>query len=253
MDTIFKALNDPARRDILDSLRRKDGQKLSELEEQFDMTRFGVMKHLGVLEDASLITTRKVGRFKYHYLNAVPLQEVIDRWIEPLLAKPVARGIIDLKSHLEGNRPMFDSEMKPDFVHQTLIRCTQDALWDALTKAEQVAAYHFMCDAAEGDAEVGQPMNMIRKDGSIMLTQVTTALDPKSRIEMTFEPNWEGGAEKSHMVFLIDSEGEHCKLTCEHYEIPVGQDGVKEGWARHIASLKSWLETGKPIKSEMTA
>lgn len=207
MDTIFKALNDPARRDILDSLRRRDGQTLSELEEQFDMTRFGVMKHLGVLEDASLITTRKVGRFKYHYLNAVPLQEVIDRWIEPLLAKPVARGIIDLKTHLEGHRPMFDTEMKPDFIHQTFIRCTQDALWDALTTAEQVAAYHFMCDAAEGDAVVGQPMNMIRKDGSTMLTQVTTALEPKSRIEMTFEPNWEGGAETSRVVFLIDAEG----------------------------------------------
>ncbi len=253
MDTIFKALNDPARRDILDSLRRRDGQTLSELEEQFDMTRFGVMKHLGVLEDASLITTRKVGRFKYHYLNAVPLQEVIDRWIEPLLAKPVARGIIDLKTHLEGHRPMFDTEMKPDFIHQTFIRCTQDALWDALTTAEQVAAYHFMCDAAEGDAVVGQPMNMIRKDGSTMLTQVTTALEPKSRIEMTFEPNWEGGAETSRVVFLIDAEGDHCKLTCEHYEIPEGQDGVREGWARQMASLKSWLETGKPIKAEATA
>ncbi|MEM7752670.1 MAG: metalloregulator ArsR/SmtB family transcription factor [Pseudomonadota bacterium] len=253
MDAIFKALNDPARREILDSLRKKDGQTLSELEEQFDMTRFGVMKHLGVLEDASLITTRKVGRFKYHYLNAVPLQEVIDRWIEPLLAKPVARGIIDLKTHLEGNRPMFDTDMKPDFIHQTFIRCTQDALWDALTKADQVATYHFMCDAAEGDAEVGKPMKMIRKDGSTMLTQVTTALEPKSRIEMTFEPNWEGGAETSQIVFLIDPEGDHCKLTCEHYDIPKGQDGVREGWARHVASLKSWLETGQPIKAETTA
>ncbi|MBT8458031.1 MAG: metalloregulator ArsR/SmtB family transcription factor, partial [Alphaproteobacteria bacterium] len=88
MDAIFKALNDPARRDLLDSLRQKNGQSLSELEAQLDMTRFGVMKHLKVLEDASLIVTRKKGRFKYHYLNALPLQEVIDRWIDPFLAKP---------------------------------------------------------------------------------------------------------------------------------------------------------------------
>jgi DNA-binding transcriptional ArsR family regulator len=67
----------------LDSLRIKDGQSLSDLEEQIEMTRFGVMKHLKVLEDASLVATRKVGRFKYHYLNALPLQEVIDRWIGP--------------------------------------------------------------------------------------------------------------------------------------------------------------------------
>jgi len=96
-------------------------------------------------------------------------------------------------------------------------------------------------------------MNMIRKDGSTMLTQVTTALEPKSRIEMTFEPNWEGGAETSRVVFLIDTEGDHCKLTCEHYEIPEGKDGGREGWARQMASLKSWLQTGKPIKAEATA
>ena len=170
MDAIFKALNDPARRTLLDCLRQKDGQTLTDLESALDMTRFGVMKHLKVLEDASLITTKKVGRFKYHYLNAVPLQEVIDRWIEPLLAKPVARGILDLKSHLEKDMP-YDTAQKPDFVHQTMIKCTQDALWDALTRADQVAAYHFMCSTVEGDAIEGQPMLMIRKDGSTMLTQ----------------------------------------------------------------------------------
>ena len=79
MDTIFKALADPARRTLLDSLRTKDGQSLQDLEAQLDMTRFGVMKHLAVLEDAKLIVTRKEGRFKYHYLNALPLQQAIDR------------------------------------------------------------------------------------------------------------------------------------------------------------------------------
>ena len=79
MDLIFKALGDPARRALLDSLRQNDGQSLGDLEAQLDMTRFGVMKHLGVLEEAGLITTRREGRFKYHYLNAAPLQEVVDR------------------------------------------------------------------------------------------------------------------------------------------------------------------------------
>ena len=102
MDAIFKALNDPARRTPLDSLRAKDGQTLSELEPQLDMTRFGVMKHLKVLETASLVISRKQGRFKYHYLNVVPLQEVIDRWIEPLTQKPLARATLDLKAKLEG-------------------------------------------------------------------------------------------------------------------------------------------------------
>ena len=72
MDQTFKALNDPARRALLDSLRAQDGQSLSALEQVLDQSRFGVMKHLRVLEDAGLIVTRKQGRFKYHYLNALP-------------------------------------------------------------------------------------------------------------------------------------------------------------------------------------
>lgn len=251
MDAIFKALNDPARREILDSLHKTDGQSLTDLEPQFEMTRFGVMKHLAVLEDAGLIVSKKTGRFKYHYLNALPLQEVIDRWIEPLLAKPVARGLLDLKQYVEGTAKMTETA-KPDFIYQTIIRCTQDALWDALTKADQIAAYHFVCNAAEGDAAVGKATNILRADGSVMLTQTTTKLDPKSRIEMTFEPHFmEGNNIPSSMVFLIDPEGDTCRLTCEHYDIPAGQDGVKDGWARHVASLKSWLETGAPIKLDM--
>jgi DNA-binding transcriptional ArsR family regulator len=107
MDAIFKALADDTRRLILDVLRDRDGQTLGELEvsltkQGVEMTRFGVMKHLKVLEAASLVISRKQGRFKYHYLNVVPLQEVIDRWIEPLTQKPLARATLDLKAKLEG-------------------------------------------------------------------------------------------------------------------------------------------------------
>ena len=83
MDAIFKALGDPARRDLLDSLRKRDGQSLSDLEQVLAMSRFGVMKHLKVLEEANLIVTRKDGRFKYHYLNVLPLQDVMDRRAAP--------------------------------------------------------------------------------------------------------------------------------------------------------------------------
>ena len=146
---------------------------------------------------------------------------------------------------------MLDISPKPDFVHQTMIRCSQDALWDALTRADQVAQHHFMASSASGDAvSTGDAMNMIRQDGSTMLTQTVLDITPKSRIEMEFAPNWEGGAATSRIVFLIETEGAACKLTCEHYEIPEGQDGVREGWARFVASLKSWLETGQPIKVE---
>ncbi|MEL6685907.1 MAG: metalloregulator ArsR/SmtB family transcription factor, partial [Pseudomonadota bacterium] len=147
MDAIFKALNDPARRDLLDSLRKRDGQSLSDLEQVLEMSRFGVMKHLKVLEEANLIVTRKDGRFKYHYLNALPLQDVMDRWAAPFLQRQ-ARAVTELKAKLERDTAMG----KPDFMMQTFIRCSQDALWAALTEADQMAAYHFACNVVEGNA-----------------------------------------------------------------------------------------------------
>src|SRR5258707_15831015 len=111
MDAIFKALSDATRRALLDRLRDKGGQTLTELEAGLAMTRFGVMKHLKVLEDAKLVVTRKSGRFKHHYLNALPIQEVADRWMAPY-AKPLARFALNLKNQLEGVQAMAD---QPDF------------------------------------------------------------------------------------------------------------------------------------------
>ena len=143
------------------------------------------------------------------------------------------------------------TETKPDFVHMTIIRCSQDALWDALTKADQLGQYHFVAASATGDAAEGAATDMLRSDGSLMLRQTTLKLDPKTRIEQTFEPHFQSGEQAhSRIVFLIEPEGPSCKLTCEHYNIPEGQENVREGWSRHIASLKSWLETGQPIKLE---
>ena len=149
MDAIFKALNDPARRALLDSLRQRDGQSLSDLENLLDMSRFGMMKHLRVLEDASLIVTRKEGRFKYYYLNALPLQKVMDRWAAPFLQRQ-ARALTELKQKLERDA----AKEKPNFMMQTFIRCTQDALWAALTEVDQMAAYHFACNVVKGNAQV---------------------------------------------------------------------------------------------------
>jgi DNA-binding transcriptional ArsR family regulator/uncharacterized protein YndB with AHSA1/START domain len=249
MDEIFKALNDPARRALMDTLRRKDGQTLSDLEQGLDMTRFGVMKHLKVLEAANLIVTKKSGRFKHHYLNAQPLQEVIDRWIEPFLAKPLARAMTDLKAKLEGDFAM----STPDFMMQTFIRTTQDALWDALTDPDQIAAYHFAIDDAR-HIEDGRGHDMFRSDGTLMLRMSLIQEDPKTRLEFTFEPHWAAETPApSRAVFVIEPQGDICKLTCEHYNVTPAIDGVREGWARHVASLKSWLETGQPIKADMGA
>lgn len=91
MNSIFKALADPSRRALLDALRRHDGQTLSELQEGLPLSRFGVAKHLGILEDAGLVTRVKRGRFTYHSLNAEPLTETLARWIEPYHVTPDLR------------------------------------------------------------------------------------------------------------------------------------------------------------------
>lgn len=241
MDSVFKSLADPARRKLLDSLRAQDGQSLQQLQGQLDMTRFGVMKHLGVLEDAGLIVTRKQGRFKYHYLNALPLQHAIDRWIEPLLVKPAARAVSNLKSQLEGTAKM----AKPDFMMQTYIETSHDKLWEALTRGDLASQYHFMCETVNGDLTNGETQTYVAPDGNPLLELTVTDIDPQSRIEMTFRPHFFGpDAPESRCVYLLEQQGPAMKLTIEHYNVPAGQESVSEGWSRFASAIKSYLEVG---------
>jgi DNA-binding transcriptional ArsR family regulator len=99
-DRVFKALADPSRRLLLDRLFQRDGRTLTELEAELDMTRFGVMKHLRVLEDAGLVVTQRVGREKLHFLNPVPIRLVHDRWIDKFTERRVS-ALTDLKRQLE--------------------------------------------------------------------------------------------------------------------------------------------------------
>src|SRR6195952_5419202 len=123
VDDVFKALADPPRRELLDELFRQDGQTLSALEGRFEMSRFGVMKHLKVLEDAGLVVTRKRGREKLHFLNAVPIRLVHDRWVSKY-AEPWVAGLSDLKQRLE---------RRMEKVFEIYIRTTPERLWEAIT------------------------------------------------------------------------------------------------------------------------
>ena len=100
MDAVFKALADPTRRSLLDALFAEDGQTLSALEKRLPMTRFGVMKHLKVLEEAGLVVARKRGREKLHFLNPVPIRLIHDRWVSKY-AEPWVETLTDLKNQLE--------------------------------------------------------------------------------------------------------------------------------------------------------
>src|SRR5690242_9344380 len=126
VDEVFRALADPTRRSLLDELFRQDGQTLGALEDRFEMSRFGVMKHLKQLEEAGLVVTRRRGREKLHFLNPVPIRLVHDRWVSKY-AEPWAAALSELKDRLE--EPM-------DKVFEIYIRTTPEQLWDAITDPE---------------------------------------------------------------------------------------------------------------------
>src|SRR6202142_2980599 len=132
-DLVFKALADPTRRSLLDKLFVRDGRTLTELESEFDMTRFGVMRHLKVLEDAGLVVTRRRGREKLHFLNPVPIRLVHDRWVSKY-AQPWTAALSDLKHRME--TPM-------EKVFEIYIRTTPERLWEAITDTEIRSKYQF--------------------------------------------------------------------------------------------------------------
>lgn len=118
-DVVFKALADPTRRLLLDALFERDGRSLGELEtvvaeHDIDMTRFGVAKHLRILESAGLVNSRKQGREKLHHLNPVPIQAIHERWIGKYAERAgVASVLLDLKRRLEGDSPHSRTDPAP--------------------------------------------------------------------------------------------------------------------------------------------
>src|SRR5258706_9113107 len=133
MDEVFKALADPTRRSLLDELFKQDGQSLSALEQRLPMTRFGVMKHLRLLEEAGLVTTGRRGREKLHFLNPVPIRLVHDRWVSKY-AEPWAATLSELKTEME-------AEMEKVF--EIYIRTTPERLWEAITDSETRSKFQF--------------------------------------------------------------------------------------------------------------
>lgn len=251
MELLFRALSDETRRLILDRLRERDGQTLTELETVSGMTRFGIMKHLKVLEAAHLVVTQKVGRFKYHYLNAAPLQAMADRWIEPFTRQAAARSLLDLKSAIEiqaqrRNTPMATNATKPGFVLETFIRATPEQVWEGLTSPELSAKYMFMQGAYHSSLKPGDPYEYRTPDGQIPVRGQIIAADAPHRLEQTWQAAWMPPETEPHrVVFEIEAAGQLTKLTVLHFGILPGQEGLKEAWAQITSSLKSLLETGE--------
>ena len=260
VDDVFRALADPSRRQLLDSLNQRNGQTLRELGSGLDITRQSVSKHLAVLEQANLITTIRRGREKYHYLNAAPISEIAERWITSYDRDRV-NALSDLKRALED--PSMD---KPSFVYTTYIQTTAERLWLALT--DPAFTERYWSTTFETDWQPGSPMIWHTQGLAISHPeQVVLESDPYSRLSYTWQthtPEWadalnftDGARDRllaeprSKVTFELESlDEEQVKLTVTHDGlVPDGLTGtlVSRGWPRVLANLKTLLETGDTL------
>lgn len=241
VETVFKALAHPTRRDLLDSLFDEDGQTLSSLTSGHDMTRIGVAKHLQLLENAGLVITRRRGREKHHFLNVVPIRLIHDRWVSKY-TENWAAGLVDLKAELE--EPM-------EKVFEIYIRTTAERLWAAITDPETRAKYHFGAGVSS-DWSVGSLWMLIHPDADGPLAEgENLVVDPPHRLVQTMHTLWSEDAARegtSRVTWEIEPVGDSCRLTVTHDQLR--DDAPPElygGWPMILSGLKTWLETGESL------
>src|SRR3954451_25083740 len=239
VDELFRALSDPTRRPLLDELFRADGQTLGALEQRFEITRFGVMKHLRVLEDAGLVLTRRRGRKKLHFLNPVPIRLVHDRWVSKY-AEPWVAGLSDIKSRLEGQMQK---------VYEIYIRTTPERLWEAILDPETRAKYTFAM-APRSSWQVADPTEMTPAKapgppGEGRVLEVA----PPTRLVHTMTALWGDDVKaegESRVTWEISPVGDSCRLVVTHDQLREGaNEQLYGGWPMILSGLKTWLETGE--------
>jgi len=238
---VFRALADPTRRSLLDELFREDGQTLGALAGRFEMTRFGVMKHLAQLEEAGLVVTRRRGREKLHFLNPVPIRLVHDRWVSKY-AEPWATGLSDLKHRLES--PM-------EKVFEIYIRTTPERLWEAITDEETRTKFNFGARVSS-DWTAGSRYELSAADGGVPLVEGDNLeVDPPRRLVQSASFLWSDEAKAegtSRVTWEIEPVGDSCRLTVTHSEMREGaNEEIYGGWPMVLSGLKTWIETGEVL------
>src|SRR5579863_297008 len=244
MDDVFRALADPTRRSLLDELFKQDGQTLSALEARVPMTRFGVMKHLKVLEEAHLVVTRKHGREKLHFLNAVPIRLIHDRWVSKF-AEPWVAALSELKHDLE--------ERKMEKIYEIYIKTTPERLWEAITNTEMRAKYTFgvrvVSEFTPGSSYVGRANAPGQADELTIVEGENLEVDPPRRLVQSFRALWSDDVKSegtSRVTWEIEPVGDSCRLTVIHDQLREGANPeLYGGWPMVLSGLKTLLETGE--------
>lgn len=249
-DKVFKALGDPGRRLLLDRLYQTNGQTLTELCAAMEMTRQSVTQHLGLLENANLISTTRRGREKLHFINPVPLHDVYERWVRKFETERL--GLLhDLKHRLERNDAMTDTSAR--FVYVTYIRTTPEQVYEAITTPEIVRQYWGHENVS--DWTPGAAWKHIRADEArtVEIVGKVVQSDPPNNLIVTWSPasKADDPDEESRVAFEIEAqENGLVKLTVTHDRLQPGsgmEKGIGKGWPLVLSSMKSFLETGTGI------
>ncbi|GAA4069657.1 SRPBCC domain-containing protein [Actinomadura miaoliensis] len=268
-DLAFKALADPTRRFLLDLLFARDGRTLGELESQVAMTRFGVAKHLRVLEDAGLVVTRRSGREKLHFLNPVPIRLIHDRWIDKYTEQSAA-ALADLKRELEQQAMATTTDtgsgtVEGDAVvqvYRVYIRATPEAIWDAITKPEWTEKFGFR-SPVEYDLRPGGTFRAMASDAmkqhgapDVVLDGEVIEADPPRRLVQTWRALFMGEG-FTRLTYEIEEDGSGvCTLTVTHDVTGAPQTAAQGagqipqaggGWNQVLSDLKTLLETGQSL------
>ena len=241
MDEVFRALADPTRRALLDELFRQDGQTLGALEARFEMSRFGVMKHLRLLEAAGLVVTRRQGREKLHFLNPVPIRLVHDRWVGKY-AEPWAAALSGLRTGLETTM---------EKIFEIYIRTTPERLWEAITDPDIRSRYHFGTRTTS-DWTPGSRLEVTHPGAPGLLGEgVNLEVDPPRRLVQSMVALWSDDVKAegtTRVTWEIEPVGDSCRLTVTHDQLREGaNDELYGGWPMILSGLKTWLETGQQL------
>jgi uncharacterized protein YndB with AHSA1/START domain len=240
-DAVFRALADPTRRRLLDELFKRDGQTLSALGRRATMTRFGIMKHLRVLEEARLVVTKRRGREKLHFLNAVPIRQIHNRWIDKY-TEPWTAMLTGLKRRIE--------EGFMEKVFEIYIKTTPKRLWQAITDPGMRRKYNFgvevISDWKPGSRYKGIPRQ--RPEVTIFDGE-NLEVDPPRRLVQSYRALWSDDAKSegtSRVTWEIEPVGNSCRLTVTHDQLREGaRPELYGGWPMVLSGLKTLLETGE--------
>ena len=241
MDDVFRALADPTRRALLDALTERDGQTLVSLSKGHGMTRVGVAKHLRLLEAAGLVVAKRRGREKLHFLNAVPIRLIHDRWISTY-TEPWAAGLTGLKRELE-------EQMEKIF--EIYIKTTPERIWEAITDPAIRAKFQFGV-SAQSDWREGSGYELVHagSDGPLAAGE-NLVVDPPRKLVQSMDVLWSDAAKAeatSRVTWEIEPVGDSCRLIVTHDQLREGApEEIYGGWPMILSGLKTWLESGQQL------